>query len=77
MKTPEGKEEGTGCLLTRPVVEETWKQSEHQQGRGRLGMRHRSGRKLPILLGGVWEAVNPLHSSQRCGRLMHVESQPS
>lgn len=33
MKTPEGRDEGTGCLLTRLVVKETWKQHEHQQGR--------------------------------------------
>lgn len=40
MKTPEGRDEGTGCLLTRLVVKETWKQYAHQQGRRRLGELH-------------------------------------
>lgn len=41
MKTPEGRDEGTGCLLTRLVVKETWKQHEHQQGRaGKPGESH-------------------------------------
>lgn len=47
MKTPEGsKDEGTGCLLTRLMVKETWKQSEHQQGWGRLGELHMLLRKI-------------------------------